>query len=237
RWFLRRAVALRDESGNIVSWYGTNIDIEGRKRAEDALRRQEAILAEAQRLSVTGSFGWTVSSDDIVWSEETYRIFGVDRTLKTTIDMVLQRVHPDDRELMRNELSRLAEGNHDLDVEHRLLMPDGSMKYLHVRSHRVRRLSGDEEVVGAVIDITAAREAQEALRAAQAELAHVTRVTTLGEISASIAHEVNQPLGAIKASAEAGLRWLSRDVPDVGEVADGLQRIVADATRASEVIK
>jgi PAS domain S-box-containing protein len=237
RWFLRRAVALRDEFGNIVSWYGTTIDIEDRKHAEDAVRRQEAYLAEAQRLSVTGSFGWTVSSGDIFWSEETYRIFGIDRTLKPTLDLALQRVHPDDRDLMRGELRRVARSNHDLDVEHRLLMPDGLLKYLHVRSRRVKSYSGDEEIVGAVIDITAAKEAQEALRAAQAELAHVTRVTTLGEISASIAHEVNQPLGAIKADAEAGLQWLSRGTPDVGEVADSLKRIIADATRASGVIK
>jgi PAS domain S-box-containing protein len=180
RWFLGRDVALRDEAGNIVRWYGTTIDIEDRKRAEDALRRNEAYLAEAQRLSATGSFGWRVSSGDIVWSEEIYRIFGLDRVVKPTIDLVLQRVHPDDRELVRDEVSRVAKGDHDFDFEHRLLLPNGVVKYLHVRSHRVKSESGDEEVVGAVMDITAAREAQEALHAAQAELAHVSRLTTLG---------------------------------------------------------
>src|SRR6202035_457388 len=91
-----------------------------RKPAEDALRRNEAYLAEAQRLSVTGSFGWKVSSGDIVCSEETYRIFGLDPALKPTINVALQRIHPDDRELMRHEISRVAEGKHDFDVEHRL---------------------------------------------------------------------------------------------------------------------
>jgi PAS domain-containing protein len=130
-------MALRDEVGNIVRWYGTTIDIEDRKRAEDALRRSEAYLAEAQRLSATGSFSWRVTSGDIVWSKETYRIFGLDRAVKPTIDLVLQRVHPDDRELVRREVNRVAKGKHDFDVEHRLIMPNGLVKYLHVRSYRV----------------------------------------------------------------------------------------------------
>src|ERR1700730_15695636 len=158
RWFLGRAMALRDEAGNIVRWHGTAVDIEDRKRAEDALRRSEAYLAEAQRLSATGSFGWRVTSGDIVWSEETYRIFGLDRAVKPTIDLALQRVHPDDRELLRHEVNRMAEGNPDFDVEHRLMMPNGLVKYLHVLSYRVECGSGDEEIVGAVMDVTAAKE-------------------------------------------------------------------------------
>src|ERR1700692_1769105 len=113
RWFLGRAMPLRDEAGNIVRWYGTAIDIEDRKRAEDALRRSEAYLAEAQRLSVTGSFGWRVGSGDVVWSEETYRIFELDRAVKPTSDLLLQRAHPDDRELGRREVNRVAGGKHD----------------------------------------------------------------------------------------------------------------------------
>jgi PAS domain S-box-containing protein len=237
RWFLGSAVALRDELGNIVRWYGTNIDIEDRKLAGDALRRNEAYLAEAQRLSATGSFGWNVSSGDIVWSEETYRIFGIDRAVKPTIDLVLQRVHPEDRERMRHEISRVAEGSHGFDVKHRLLMPDGVVKYLHVRSHRVRCESGEDEVVGAMMDITAAREMQEALHAAQAELARVTRLTTFGEMGASIAHEVNQPLAAIVNNAEACLLWLDRETPDLDEARRALNQIVNDGKRAAEVIR
>jgi PAS domain S-box-containing protein len=237
RWFQGCAIASRDEAGNIVRWYGTTTDIDDRKRAEDALRRSETYLAEAQRLSVTGSFGWRVASGDIVWSEETYRIFAVDRTVKPTMDLVLQRVHPDDRELVQNELNRVTEGNHNFDVGHRLLMPDGAVKYLHVRSHRVRYDSGDEEVVGAVMDITAAREAQEALYAAQAKLAHVTFLTTLGQMSASIAHEVNQPLAAIVTDAGGGLRWLEREVPNLDEARRALERIIKAGRRAGEVIQ
>jgi PAS domain S-box-containing protein len=237
RWFLRRAKALHDEAGNIIKWYGTSIDIEDRKRAEDALRRSRAYLAEAQHLSVTGSFGWRVASGDVVWSEETYRIFGLDRTVKPTIDLMLHRVHPDDRELIRHEVDRVAEGNHDFDIEHRLLMPNGLVKYLHVRSHRVECESGEEEIVGAVMDITAARDSREALHAARAELAHVTRLTTLGEMGASIAHEVNQPLAGIVANAEACLLWLDRKTPNLDEARHSVELIIKDGNRAGEVIR
>jgi PAS domain S-box-containing protein len=235
RWFLGRAMALRDEAGNIVRWYGTAIDIEDRKRAEDALRRSEAYLAEAQRLSATGSFGWKVTNDDFVWSEETYRIFGIDRSVKPTMGLVLQRVHPDDRELVRHQLDRVAEGNQDFDVELRLLMPNGLVKYLHVRSHRVECASGEEEIVGAVIDITAARDAQVALHAAQAELAHVNRVTTMGQLTASIAHEINQPITAVVTDANAGLLWLAAQPPDLGEVRDAFDRVIKAGHQAGKV--
>jgi PAS domain S-box-containing protein len=235
RWFLGRAMALRDEAGNIVRWYGTAIDIEDRKRAEDALRRSEAYLAEAQRLSATGSFGWRVTSGDVVWSEETYRIFGFDQAVKPTMDLVLQRVHPDDRELFRHELNRVAEGNHDFDVEHRLLMPNGLVKYFHVRSHRVKSESGDEEIVGAVMDITAARDAREALHAAQAELAHVNRVTTMGQLAASISHEINQPITAVVTNASAGLQWLAAQPPDLGEARDAFDRVIKAGNQAGKV--
>jgi PAS domain S-box-containing protein len=236
RWFLGRAMPLRDEAGNIVRWYGTAIDIEDRKRAEDALRRSEAYLAEAQRLSVTGSFGWSITGGDVVWSEETYRIFELDRAVKPTIDLLLQRAHPDDRELVRREVNRVAGGEHDFDVELRLLMPSGLVKCIHVRSHRVECGSGDEEIVGAVMDVTAAKDAQEALHAAQAELAHVNRVTTVGQLAASIAHEIRQPITAVVTNANAGLLWLAAQPPDLDEVRDAFDRVIQAGNRAGEVI-
>jgi PAS domain S-box-containing protein len=236
RWFLVRARALRDQAGDIVRWYGTAIDIEDRKRAEDGLRRSEAYLVEAQRLSVTGSFGWRVASGDVVWSEETYRIFELERAVKPTIDLLLQRAHPEDRELVRHEVNRVAEGSRDFDVELRLLMPNGFVKYLHVRSHRVESELGDEETVGAVMDITAAKCAQEALHAAQAELAHVNRVTTMGQLAASIAHEIKQPITAAVTSANAGLLWLAARPPDLKEVRDALDQVIKAGNRAGQVI-
>jgi PAS domain S-box-containing protein len=236
RWFLLRAMALRDPVGNIVRWYGTAIDIEDRKRAEDALRRSEAYLAEAQRLSATGSFGWRVASGDMVWSEETYQIVELDRSVRPTIDLLLQRVHPEDRELVRQEVNRVAESNHDLDIELRLLMPNGRVKDLHVRSHRVEGESGDEEVVGAVMDVTATKDAQQELHAAQAELAHVNRVTTMGQLAASIAHEIKQPITAVVTNASAGLLWLDAQPPELGEVRDAFDRVINAGNRAGQVI-
>jgi PAS domain S-box-containing protein len=236
RWFLARAMALRDGAGNIVRWYGTAIDIEDRKRAEDALRRNEAYLAEAQRLSVTGSFGWRVTSGDVVWSEETYRIFEVDRATKPTIDLLLQRVHPDDREFVRQEVNRVADGIHDLDIELRLLLQNGCVKYLHVRSHRVDGESGNKEIVGAVMDMTAAKDAQEALHAARVELAHVNRVTTMGQLAASIAHEIKQPITAVITNASAGLQWLAAQPPDLEEIRDALDRVIKAGNQAGQVI-
>lgn len=208
-----------------------------RRGTESALRRSEAYLADAQRLSHTGSFGWRIASGNIVWSKETYRIFGVDETVKPTIDLILQCVHPDDRELVLHEINRAALGKPSYDYEHRLLMPNGAIKHLTVRTHRVKYESGEEELVGALMDVTATRETQKALDTARAELARVARVTALGQMSASIAHEVNQPLAAIATSASAGLRWLTREVPEIGEARACVNHIAEEANRASEIMR
>ena len=237
RRFWVRRVPLHDDSGAVVKWYGVGHDIEDQKRAESALRRSEAYLAEAQRLSVTGSFGWKMASGEMFWSDETYRILEVDRAVNPTIDVILQCVHPDDREFVRREIDRAAQGEQDYDYENRLLTPNGSVKHLQIRAHRLKYESGEEEIVGALMDVTATRKAQEALHVAQTELAHVTRMTTLGEMSASIAHEVNQPLAAIVTNGEAGLRWLDREVPEIAEALDAIRQIVGEAHRASGVIR
>jgi PAS domain S-box-containing protein len=164
RWFLGRAVALRDEAGNIIRWYGTTIDIEDRKRAEDALRQGEAYLAEAQRLSHTGSFGWNVSSGEMLWSEESYRIFEYDRATAARIEILLDRVHPDDVALVRQVIERATAHKEAFDFEHRLLMPNGSVKHLNVVGHPLTDEPGQLQFVGAVMDITARKTSEEALR-------------------------------------------------------------------------
>jgi PAS domain S-box-containing protein len=206
-------------------------------RAEDALKRSEAFLAEGQRLSQAGSFGWTVSSGDIYWSRETFRIYDVDPTATVTMPLVMQRVHPDDRPALRALIEGAArEGTH-LDYEHRLLLPDGSVKHVHVIAHPVTDAAGRFGYIGAIQDVTRQRQADEALRHAQTELARVTRLTTMGELTASLAHEINQPLTAIMANSLAGLRWLARDTPDLVEVQNAFHHIVRDATRAGGVIR
>jgi C4-dicarboxylate-specific signal transduction histidine kinase len=206
--------------------------------AENAERRRvEAYLDEAQTLSRTGCFGWRMASNDVFWSKEGYRVLDIDLNRQPTFDLVLQRVHPDDRALLQAELDKAAKGEPDLDYEIRWLTPSGATKHLHIRAHRMRLESGDDELVGAIMDVSETRLAQEALHATEVALAHAARVATLGEMSASIAHEVNQPLAGIVTNGEAGLRWLDRKQPELGEVRAAIERTIRDAKRASEVVQ
>jgi C4-dicarboxylate-specific signal transduction histidine kinase len=206
--------------------------------AENAQRRRvEAYLDEAQGLSRTGSFSWKVSSGDIFWSKEAYRMLELDRTAKPSIDLLLQRIHQDNRQVVQHEVDRARQGEPDYDYEYRWQTPSGSTKHLHVRAHRVRFESDEDEIVGALIDVSEARLAQEALHMAQTGLAHAARVATLGEMSASIAHEVNQPLAGIVTNGEAGLRWLDRKEPDLGEVRGAMERMIRDGKRAGQVVE
>jgi PAS domain S-box-containing protein len=237
RWFLFQAEPLRDESGNIVTWYGSSTDIQDRKRAEQKLRRSEAKLTEAQRLSRTGSFGWNVSTGERYGSREFFRILGYDDPRSVTMEMVFQRAHPDDRAFVAETIDRASRDGRDINYEHRLLMPDGSIKYVHVVAHGIGNQAGQLEFVGAVMDITATKQAEEKLHNAQAELAHITRLTTLGELTASIAHEVNQPLAAVVANAEACLGWLNRENPDLDAARRSVEWVIDDGVRASEVVR
>ena len=212
-------------------------DITERKEAENALRQSETYLAEAQRLSHTGSFGWRVVSGEIIWSEETFRIFGYDKAPSVTLDMVFQRIHPDDRARAKQTIDRASSDGKDFDHGYRLLMPDGSIKHVHATAHAATDASGGIEFVGAVTDVTARKRAEEELHEAQAGLAHVTRVTALGELAASIAHEVNQPLAAVVTNAAACLRWLDRETPNLDEARGTVRSIIKDGSRAGEVIQ
>ena len=204
-----------------------------RKRTEEALRRSEAYLAEAQRLSHTGSFGWDVPSGTMYWSQETFRIFEYEPPTLPDVERVLQRTHPEDRPLVRRVIDFASQERKGFDLEHRLLMPAGSVKHLRVVAHLA---SNGHEFVGAVTDVTESKRAQEALRTSQAELAHVSRVMTMGELAASIAHEVNQPLSGIVANGNACIRWLAGARPNLEEAREAAQRIVRDGKRAAEVI-
>src|SRR5215813_9802852 len=201
-----------------------------------ALRRSEALLAEAQTLSQTGSFGWQVATGEVHWSEETFRIFRYDRTTKPTMERALQRVHPDDAALVQQTIERASQEGKAFAQACRLRMPDGFVKYVHVVAHAVRDEAGSVEFVGAVMDVTERTHAEEALRKVQGELAHVTRVMTMGELAASISHEINQPLAAIVTNGSAGLRWLAGTPPHLEDAREVLQCIIEDGQRAGEII-
>ena len=237
RWFLFRVNPLRDESGNIVKWYGTNTDIDDRKRAEEELRRNEAFLAEAQHLSQIGSFSWRVATGEITWSEQLYRIFEFDPNMLVTLELIGTRVHPKDMYLLQDMITRAQDKAHDFEYEHRLLMPDHSVKYLHLIAHATRDRDGQLEYIGAIQDVTQRRHSEEALGKARSELAHVSRVTTLGALTASIAHEVNQPLSGIITNAGTCLRMLAADPPNVDGARETARRTIRDGNRASDVIK
>jgi PAS domain S-box-containing protein len=355
--------AVLDKAGEVVEYVGTAADVTERKQAEEALRRSQAYLTEAQLLSHTGSFGWKPSTGEIQWSEESFRIFQYDPTTKPTVERVLERIHPEDRALTQQIIQRASQQEKDYEHQYRLLMPDGSVKYLHIMAHALRDESGSIEFVGAAMDVTAAKQAEErvrqseaelrqlidvlpqqvfvfdanwnplfanqrereytgltleeaqskdalarifhpddlkklealrermlsenvpsemearirgrdgqyrwflirdnplldeqgrvfrwygtrtdieerkraeeALRRAQTELAHVTRIMTMGELAASIAHEVNQPLSGVVVNANACLRWLAGDSPNLEESREAVRRIVRDGKRAGDVI-
>jgi signal transduction histidine kinase len=203
----------------------------------DELRRSEAYLSEAQRLSHTGSFGWSPSSGEIYWSEETFRIFEYDRASTPTLEQIALRVHPDDVAAFRQVAERAANDGQDFSHTYRLRMPDERVKYVHVVARALRDEAGEVDFIGAVMDVSAMRMAERELHKTQTDLAHVMRVMSLGELTASIAHEVNQPLGAVLTNAEACLSWLNHEQPNLAEAHAALERIIRDGTRAGEIIR
>jgi PAS domain S-box-containing protein len=236
RWFVFRGNPLRDESGRIVKWYGTSIDIDDRKRAESELQRKEAFLAEAQRVSMTGSFTWRLDTDEIAFSEQLYRIFEFDPNSPVTLAQIGTRVHPDDIPLMFEKMELARSGVNDLNYEIRLRMPDGRIKYLRTDAYGSRDRDGRLEYLGAIQDVTERQLSEEALGRLRSELAHMTRVMTMGQLTASIAHEVNQPLSGIITNASTCLRMLAADPPNIDGALETTRRTIRDGNRASEVI-
>jgi PAS domain S-box-containing protein len=236
RWHSIYCEPLYDNSGSLVAWYGAGYDIEDRKQTEYALQRSETYSAEAQKVSMTGSVAWHVESDDHFWSDETYQIMGFERSVKPNIEMIVDRVHPDDRARLRHEIERVRQGAENLDIEQRLMMPDGKIKHVRLRARRAKYESGREEIIGALMDVTEAKRSQEALDVARTALAHANRMATLGEINATIAHEINQPLASIIANAETCLRRLAHPAPDLDKVRGNMEWVARDAKRAADVI-
>jgi PAS domain S-box-containing protein len=167
------------DHGKLKRIVGTAMDVTEQEHLTQELQRREAYLAEAQKLSHTGSFGWRVSTGEIVWSEETFRIFEYDPATNPTVQLVLERVHPEDAALVKQTIERASQDGKDFDLQHRLLMPDGSVKYLHVVAHAGNK-SGITEFVGAVMDITERKVAGEAIRRSEAYLAEAQRLTHTG---------------------------------------------------------
>ena len=212
------------------------LDLSEQKRAESALRRSQAFLAEGQRLGQTGSYSWRVATGEITWSEQLYRIYELEVGMPVTLELIRTRVDPDDLTLYEKMVEEAPRGGKDFEWQYRLVMPDHSIKYLQAVARASRDRDGQLEYIAAIQDVTARRVSEEARDKARSELAHVARAMSLGTLAASIAHEINQPLSGIITNASTCQRMLAATPPNVEGALETARRTIRDASRASEAI-
>jgi len=242
RWFLSRALPIRDETGKVVRWFGTNTDITEQLEAERALRElnetlEERVKAEThERLQI-----WNVSQDLLLVTDLDGKYASVNPAWTVVLGWSESELlgknsqwllHPDDREKTRAETKQIAAGKITQRFETRFRHKDGSYRWLSWKA-----VQNEGRIYAMARDITELKEAEGKLRDAQQELTEASRRTTLAAMSAAIAHEIKQPLGAIVTNANAGLRWLDRPRPDLHEVRESLKHIIGDGHRANEVIQ
>jgi PAS domain S-box-containing protein len=231
-----------DASGQIVEVIGTTMDVTERKRIEDSMRRSEGHLAEAQKLTHTGSWAWGVADRKAVHlSEEWYRIYGFDPAEGAPRwEEYFERVHPEDRLTLKVIIERAVVEKADYDQEFRILLPNGILKWIHTVGHPVLSNAGDlEGFAGSSTDITelkSAEQERERLRQLEADLAHTNRVSVLGEMAASLAHEIKQPIAAAMTSANSCIEWLAHEPPNLDRARAAAAKIDKYGNRAAEII-
>lgn len=253
-------IPYKDERGNILNYYGFGEDITARKRAEKILQKSHHELEEliqertrelkrtnealkitmdnlnrAQAVAHVGSWYLDIVNNALVWADETYRIFGLDIGSPLDYEKFLEIIHPEDREYV-NKSWQAALRKEAYDIEHRII-GDGKIKWVRENAQvefdkRGKAIRG----IGTVQDITEHKQQEENARKLQEELMHVSRVATMGELTAALAHELNQPLMAIMSNAQAAQRFLAKKEPDINEIGEILTDIIKDDKRASEVI-
>ena len=241
RWFNVRGEPLRAGDGTVLSWYGVLIDIDERKNAEDRLRRSEAHLAEAQRLTHIGVGAYN-GTKILFWSEETYRIWGFDPALDVpSREAVFQRIHPEDRDRMLAEVQHALDEKRRHSIDYRIVLPDGTVKYL--KSIGVPEFSASGKLVEIVvtqIDVTERKRAQEEherLRHLESDLVHMDRLGMMGELAASLAHEIAQPIATARNNARAALNFSDRGSTELDQVREALTAVVDDADRAGDILE
>ena len=229
-----------DKSGRFIGYRGVGRHITDRKRAEEALRRSEAYLAEAQRLSHTGTVAFNATAA-VYWSQESYRIWELD-PLQGLPDRqtVLQRVHPDDRERVDVETEEAVREKRAFALEFRMLLPDGTVKYIEATGYPLLSADGElSEMIATHVDVTERKHAQkehERLRQLESDLAHLNRLSMMGELTASLAHEILHPIATARNNARAAMRFLDMSPPNMAEVREALACIVRDADRGKAIV-
>ena len=229
-----------DKSGHFTGYRGVGRHITERKKIEEALRRSEAYLAEAQRLSHTGTLAFNPTAP-LYWSQESYRIWGLDPLQGLpNRETVLQRIHPDDRERVNLETEEALRQKRDFTLEFRIVLPDGTVKYIESTGRPLFSADGEVvEMIATHVDVTERKRAQEEherLRQLESELAHVNRMSIMGELTASLAHEILHPIATSRNNARAAIRFLNRTPANLGEVREALECIVRDADRGKDIV-
>jgi PAS domain S-box-containing protein len=228
-----------DKAGRFIGYRGVGRNITERKKAEERLRRSEAYLAEAQRLSNAGAFAFN-EKGSLYWSEGTFRLWGFDPLEGVpSAEARWQRVHPDDRDRTRRQLEEALRQKLDYTIEYRVVLPDGTLKHFRSIGHPSKGADGEPQVIGTTIDITERRRAQEErerLRQLETDLAHLNRLSVMGELTASLAHEILHPIATARNNARAGMRFLEMSPPNLDEVREALACVVRDADRGKDII-